>query len=322
MKKGKTYKDSNGIEYMMHPCTRMYISQGSRQWSHSGCMANDVTNECPSTNKSPYYAGATMKCMGVYPEAGQSWWQTCDLKGNQKAVWIKGPNGSKRKEVVNLMFAHDDTLNCFQGQIIPQGSQIGNMGVKGIGTGIHVHIQVGIGNVQWGAVKGSFSYQGKTYPCYGFTNEPYDLDDIFFIDDTEILNGAGGDWKKIPKSTSTTTTSTASKPATQTTSTTKKEEWVDDIVRVGDTVKSISLKISGVHNGFVLVKNLGGWLPDTDVSEAPDTGDGVPEGLLTNDTCKVYLDPVKVEAVDTSKDWVRVHGYWVPAKYLLVKRTK
>lgn len=42
------------------------------------------------------------------------------------------------------MTAHDDSMNARVGQVVEQGSQLGNMGRKGYSniTGVHCHIEV------------------------------------------------------------------------------------------------------------------------------------------------------------------------------------
>jgi len=187
MKPNKKYVAPDGLQYAMMPFTTYNGTQGSMQWSHSGCMANDVTNG--DASKAPYYAPCDLVCKAVYPSYGQSWWQSV-----QEVHFANGQKG-----ILNIMNAHDDSQDCYVGQRVSQGSQLANMGCKGIGTGTHCHIQVGVNaNVSWGNIKGYFDYNGVTYLCYGFSNEPYDIDDIFFIDDTTMLETLGGNWRKIP----------------------------------------------------------------------------------------------------------------------------
>ena len=523
MKANKKYVAPDGLQYCMIPFTKLNITQGANMWSHTGCMAIDVTNGDGS--RAPYYAPCDLVCKAIYPSYGQSWWQSLDN--------VHFSNGTKG--ILNIMIAHDNTQDCFVGQRVPQGSQIANMGDKGIGTGVHAHIQVGIGkNVTWGNVKGSFSFNGVNYPCYGFNNEPYDLDDVFYVNDTTILNGYGGNWRKTP-STSTakpveqkpveqkkedkpnyeknvkyrgidisshnvTEGIDFDKPdfviirATYGTNTDKsflehvkqckahkkqfgvycysyalddegakseaeylvkllkdngivpglgiwydledadhykekngfdyakeksicktfcdyvtkqkyyvgvyttkywnekyvktdkplwvanwgtndgnvqgdfsdiavmhqytsaggldknvlyvgfeafqvkkeetqkqeqkqepqkaekpKEQWVDTVVKIGDTVKTNGLSIQGVSGDCVRCDSLGGYVPLADIEEY-DASDGKLDGFLATTKAKIYLKPCVVQDVDTKHDLVKVHGYWVKPKKLLVKK--
>ena len=165
-----------GIEDFLCPFTDMYITQGSNsEFSHKGIMANDVRG-IESGVRYPYYAPCTCKCIKVYPESGQSMWQSIN-----KVRFVNG-----NIDYATFMIAHDDSQDCYVGQVVEQGNQLGNMGTKGNATGVHCHIQTEQGNdVSW--------YKNK-YGIYQFNNE-VDLDDMYFVDNTNILNGMGGNWR-------------------------------------------------------------------------------------------------------------------------------
>lgn len=165
-----------GIEDFLCPFTDMYITQGSNsEFSHKGIMANDVRG-LESGVRYPYYAPCTCKCIKVYPESGQSMWQSVNK--------VRFANGNIN--YATFMIAHDDSQDCYVGQVVEQGSQLGNMGTKGNATGVHCHIQTEQGaDDSW--------YKNK-YGNYQFNNE-VDLDDMYFVDNTNILNGMGGNWK-------------------------------------------------------------------------------------------------------------------------------
>lgn len=295
MKPNKKYLDSNGYEYFMCPFTKMYISQGSRQWSHSGVMANDVTNGDGA--KEPYYAPCSCRCEAVYPKSGQSQWVSLNP--------VHLANG--KISIVHFTVAHDDSFNAYVGMTLIQGNQIGNMGAKGIGTGVHAHIQVGVGHPNvWGIVKGYFTFNGVRYPVYGFQYEPYDLDDCYFVNDTTILNGAGGKWK-----TCTPATNAASKPSTP-----SQGEKIDQILHVGSYVTSGALNIKDVKkiNGdeCVNIPSLGGYFPTRFISEY-DASDGRKDNYLANQKARVYVDRCRVDQVDVSKNIVKIRGIWVNA---------
>ena len=193
---------------------------------------------------------------------------------------------------------------------IPQGSQIGNMGAKGVGTGVHAHFQVGVGYPNtWGIVKGYFLLNGIRYPVYGFQYEPYDIDDCCFINDTTILGGSGN-WKKCTPSSGVTP-----KPSTPTSS-----EPIDQILHVGSYVTSGALNIGDVKkiNGdeCVMIKSLGGYFPTRFVSEY-DASDGKKDNYLANQKARVYVDRCRVDAIDKARNLAQIHGIWVKAGPLI-----
>ena len=165
-----------GIEDFLCPFTDMYITQGSNsEFSHKGIMANDVRG-LESGVRYPYYAPCDMVCKAVYKESGQSMWQSINK--------VRFANG--RIDYATVMIAHSDSQDCYVGQRISQGDQWDNMGTKGNATGVHCHIQTEQGSdTSW--------YKNK-YGIYQFNNE-VDLDDMYFVDNTNILNGMGGNWK-------------------------------------------------------------------------------------------------------------------------------
>lgn len=165
-----------GIEDFLCPFTDMYITQGSNsEFSHKGIMANDVRG-IESGVRYPYYAPCTCKCIKVYPESGQSMWQSINK--------VRFANGNI--DYATFMIAHSNSQDCFVGQVVEQGAQLDNMGDKGNATGVHCHIQTEQGSdTSW--------YKNK-YGIYQFNNE-VDLDDMYFVDNTNILNGMGGNWR-------------------------------------------------------------------------------------------------------------------------------
>lgn len=166
----------NGIEDFLCPFTDMYISQGSNgAYSHKGIMANDVRGKVAGI-KYPYYAPCKIKCLATYPESGQSMWQSVNK--------VRFANG--RVDYATIMIAHDDTIDCKVGQVIEQGSQLGNMGTKGNATGVHCHIEISQSNDR--------TWKKNKYGNYCFNNE-YDTDECYFVDNTNIIKGNGGNWR-------------------------------------------------------------------------------------------------------------------------------
>ena len=166
----------NGVEDFLCPFTKMNITQGANgALSHRGTMANDVAG---SGDRDPYYAPATVKCIAVYPDSGQSMWQSINP--------VRFANGNI--DYATFMIAHDNSQNCYVGQIVNQGEQLGNMGDKGYATGIHCHIEIEQGsNTTW---------KQNEYGIWCFNNE-VDTDNCYFVDSTEIINGMGGNWKCV-----------------------------------------------------------------------------------------------------------------------------
>ncbi len=166
----------NGIEDFLCPFTDMYISQGSNgAYSHRGIMANDVRG-IQAGIKYPYYAPCTCKCLKTYPESGQVMWQSINK--------VRFANG--RVDYATFMTCHDDTMNAKIGQVVEQGQQLGNMGTKGNATGVHCHIEV--------SQSSDTSWIKNQYGIYHFNNE-YDLDDCYFVDNTNIIKGNGSNWR-------------------------------------------------------------------------------------------------------------------------------
>lgn len=170
----------NGIEDFLCPFTDMYITQGSGgNYSHKGIMANDVRGSQVGV-RYPYYAPCTCKCVWTYPATGQAMWQSTNK--------VRFANG--RIDYATFMTCHDDSFDAKVGQIVKQGSQLGNMGTKGNATGVHCHIEV--------SQSADTSWTKNKYGIYHFNNE-YDLDDCYFVDNTNILNGMGGNWRTTDK---------------------------------------------------------------------------------------------------------------------------
>ena len=169
-----------GIEDFLCPFTDMYITQGSNSnFSHRGIMANDVRG-VQSGIRYPYYAPCTCKCVKIYPSSGQVMWQSVNK--------VRFANG--RIDYATFMTAHDDTMDAKVGMIVQQGSQLGNMGTKGNATGVHCHIEI--------SQSADTTWTKNQYGNYHFNNE-YDTDDCYFVDNTNILKGMGGNWKTTDK---------------------------------------------------------------------------------------------------------------------------
>ena len=179
MKKGQK-SVRGGIEDFLCLFTDMYITQGSNGgYSHRGIMANDVRGSQAGVRYA-YYAPCTCKCIKTYPSSGQVMWQSTNK--------VRFANG--RIDYATFMTVHDDTMDAKVGMVVPQGNQLGNMGTKGNATGVHCHIEI--------SQSADTTWKKNKYGIYCFNNE-YDLDDCYFVDNTNILNGMGGNWKTTDK---------------------------------------------------------------------------------------------------------------------------
>ena len=165
-----------GIEDFLCPFTDMYITQGANgSFSHQGIMANDVRGAEVGV-RYPYYAPCTSECIRVFPSGGGSIWRSVEK--------VRFANG--RIDYATYLIYHDNSFDAYVGQVIPQGVQIGNMGDKGNATGVHCHIEI--------SQSDDSSFYKNGYGVYTLNNE-YDTDDSYFVDNTNIIYGMGGNWK-------------------------------------------------------------------------------------------------------------------------------
>lgn len=167
----------NGIEDFLCPFTDFYLTCGPNESKyHMGTMAIDVRGK-ESGIRYAYYAPATVKCIRTYPESGQVMWQTVNN--------VRCSNGYIGK--VTFMTVHDDSMDAYAGLVVPQGNQLGNMGTKGNAFGVHCHIEC--------SQSGDTSWVKNGYGNWCFRTE-VDPEDVFFMDNTNILNGIGN-WKYL-----------------------------------------------------------------------------------------------------------------------------
>ena len=172
-----------GIEDFLMPVTDLYITQGSGgSFSHRGTMANDIRGS-ESGVRYPYYAPCDCKLINRILSNGQGMWQSLEK--------VRFSNGNI--DYATFVTCHDETFDAQVGQIVKQGAQLGNMGTKGNGvTGVHVHIEVAQHKYDMN------NWKKNSYGIYCFPNET-DTDDCFFVDNTNILNGMGGNWRTTDK---------------------------------------------------------------------------------------------------------------------------
>jgi len=172
-----------GIQDFLCPFTDMYITQGSNMGTHRGTGANDVRGAYAGV-KYPYYAPCDCKLIWCDKANGEGMWQSLEK--------VRFANGNI--SYATFVTAHDSTFDAIPGQIVIQGEQLGNMGNKagngGKVTGIHCHIEIA-------QHKYDFSnWQKNKYGIYCFPDET-DTDGCYFVDNTNIIYGMGGDWKYL-----------------------------------------------------------------------------------------------------------------------------
>lgn len=296
----------NGIEDFLCPFTDMYISQGSNgAYSHKGTMANDVRGASAGV-RYPYYAPCKLKCLAIYPESGQSMWQSINK--------VRFANG--RIDYATIMVAHDDTQNCKVGQIVEQGSQLGNMGTKGNATGVHCHIEISQSNDK--------SWRKNQYGIYCFNNE-YDTDACYFVDNTNIIKGMGGNWK-----TTNDVKVEESKPSE-----------ADQILNKGSKVKfdgifKVDILKSPISSNLFGCSQLTGcsyndyynesvkdyhWLPTNDFTEVDRNGNSTGDQRLSGGNSYVLnknIYEVKDIDVNTNSAKLSINGryVWIKSTYL------
>lgn len=96
------------------------------------------------------------------------------------------------------------------------------------------------------------------------------------------------------------------------------KEAIDQILHVGSYVTSIKMKIGNVGLKKInddlccYLASLGGWFPCSMVSKVPYS-DGYNGQVLHTTDAVVYVDRVRVDAVNVQTDTVRINGVWVKA---------
>lgn len=182
MQKGQTSR-RGGIQDFLCPFTDMYITQGSNMGTHRGTMANDVRGAYAGV-KYPYYAPCDCKLIWRDVSNGQGMWQSLEK--------VRFANGNI--DYATFVTAHDGTFDAQVGQVVRQGEQLGNMGSKAgggaISTGVHCHIEIAQHKYDIS------NWKKNGYGIYCFPNET-DTDDCYFMDNTNIIYGMGGNWKYL-----------------------------------------------------------------------------------------------------------------------------
>ena len=182
MKPNKTYVAPDGYEYFMCPMTTFKITQTENVGTHLGTKAVDFASETPG-KRAPYYAPATVKCIRTIPSHGEATWQTVDK--------VHCPNGYFG--IVTFETVHDNSFDAKPGMIVKQGQQLGNMGDAGQASGVHLHME--------GTQSANSNMAYNNYGVYTYTAPETYLDDLFYVDDTNILTPMAGNWRKTGNDT-------------------------------------------------------------------------------------------------------------------------
>ena len=182
MKKGDKSR-RGGIQDFLAPFESMYITQGSNMGTHKGTEANDVRGAYPGV-KYPYYAPCDCKLIWYDKSNGQGMWQSTER--------VRFANGNI--DYATFVTAHDNTFDATIGQTVKQGERLGNLGDKagngGYTTGVHCHIEIAQHKY---TIR---DWKKNEYGIYCFPDET-DTDGCYFVDNTNIIYGMGGDWKYL-----------------------------------------------------------------------------------------------------------------------------
>lgn len=181
MKANTKYIASDGVQYAMYPNPVMNITQSiNGSYSHMG--TNAIDDAQANTGISNGYAPCDMVCVATdYVNGNAMFWQSVNpVRTRNHGVTY-----------IYMMVIHDNTANAYKGMTIAQGQQLFSEGTAGNATGNHNHIEVGIGQFKGMYVLNAYG----VYMMPGNVNPA----DVFFVDDTQIINGGGLNWAKIPK---------------------------------------------------------------------------------------------------------------------------
>lgn len=184
MRAGETLTDRAGNQISLFPLEYMNISQGEGgSYSHSGRWAIDFLgwNENGRVYNCPYYA--PFDCHVVQHASYYNVWQS-----NNQVITPRG------KEYVTFVVMHDNNPPAL-GTYKTQGEIIGHTGtntspggtpVTGGGTpvtGDHTHIS-GANGTFAGWINGGRDLANREH-----------LYNLFYVNDTDIINGYGYNWK-------------------------------------------------------------------------------------------------------------------------------
>lgn len=186
---GKRYT-FEGIEVCQYPFEHMGISQGyNMRPSHLGRLAIDETGRGLGRCR----AGAPFTLEITWKKKSGS--QT-GISFTNKYPVLCADGKVHAPRTINVVYWHDnDTSDIEVGQIIMQGTPFYDEGTADNASGDHVHLMVGLGEMEINEYPLEFI---PMYGTYGIKNAvlPHS---IFFINDVVIRNDRGYSWKKFDK---------------------------------------------------------------------------------------------------------------------------
>lgn len=169
----------DGHEVCLFPMETMNITQWSSPSSYSHCCGHPFDNAISGQVSVPVYAPFSCHLVHTYPSGNTRVYQS------DNEVWT--PIGLKN---VTVSFTHDP--NPPTETRYKQGDLIYHTGTAGMATGDHVHIDqsftIGAGLVSYGIV---CSYGNE---CYALSGSELP-NNVFYVNDTNIVNGYGKEWK-------------------------------------------------------------------------------------------------------------------------------
>ena len=169
----------DGHEVCLFPMETMNITQWSSPSSYSHCCGHPFDNAISGQVSVPVYAPFSCHLVHTYPSGNTRVYQS------DNEVWT--PSGLK---TVVVSFTHDP--NPPTETRYKQGDLIYHTGTAGMATGDHVHIDqsftIGAGLVSYGIV---CSYGNE---CYALSGSELP-NNVFYVNDTNIVNGYGQQWK-------------------------------------------------------------------------------------------------------------------------------
>ncbi len=197
MQANKQYSNG-GVQYAMYPNPVMNITQTiNGYYSHRG--TNAIDDAQADTGISNGYAPCDLVCVAT--DYG-------DAYGNAMFWQSTAPvmTRSHGQQYITMMVIHDDTADAYVGLTVSQGQQLFSEGTAGNATGNHNHIEVALGQwtgVHYVASGGSTAWGTTVWMLPGNINPA----EVFFVDDTNIVNGGGLDWATTGGSASTSSSS-------------------------------------------------------------------------------------------------------------------
>ena len=171
--------EKDGKQVCLFPMEIMNITQWSSPSSYSHCCGHPFDNAISGQVSVPVYAPFSCHLVHTYPSGNTRVYQS------DNEVWT--PSGLK---TVVVSFTHDP--NPPTETRYKQGDLIYHTGTAGMATGDHCHIDqsftLNAGLVSYGIV---CSYGNE---CYALSGSELP-NNVFYVNDTNILNGYGQEWK-------------------------------------------------------------------------------------------------------------------------------